>query len=275
MAKVKVSITRSEDPERSILRGIKLIGGIDDLDRPGYQVIIKPGIFDPSRPPYTEVKIAEATATLFHKTKDISFAESDNHLRTGIEALKTVGYDRIIRTGLVNLSSNLTQHKRTRLTLLKQQTFSKILLNTDVLVNLATMKTEKKVGRISIGVNNLFGLIPDRMKSRFHPDLDDVLLELLKIIKPSLTIVDATKVYLGSYPSYKSVDAGLIIAGRDVIAVDAVCCKILGINPSSVRYLSLAAGARKGTMDLNEIDVLGLKLTEARELFLSGEKKPN
>jgi uncharacterized protein (DUF362 family) len=209
---------------------------------------------------------------LFHNTKDISFAESDNPMRTGIDALRRTGYDQTSRVGLMDLSSSLAQVKRGRLRLLKGQEFSKFLLNTDVLVSLPVMKGDPKTGAISIGMKNLFGLIPDRMKAHFHRDLDEVLVELLKIFKPSLTIVDATTPYIGMYPDQKPVSLGLVVAGRDIVAVDTVCCKIMGINPARARHLVLAAKAKKGTIDLDRIDVLGMQLSEARELFLNASR---
>lgn len=163
----------------------------------------------------------------------------------------------------------MTKTKRPRLRLLKEQMFSKILLEANVLVNLPVMKGEPKTGQMSIGVKNLFGLIPERTKPRFHGCLDEVLVELLKIFKPALTIVDATTPCVGSYPDYKQVNLGLVVAGRDVVAVDTVCAKIMGINPQSIRHLSLASEAGIGTVDLDEIEVVGMHLGEAEEAFRS------
>jgi uncharacterized protein (DUF362 family) len=272
MDKAKVSITRFENPERTIISAVRLIGGVADLDRSGFQVIIKPGIFDPGRPLHTDARIAKAVASLFHNTKDISFAESDNPMRTGIEALRITGYNQTSRIGLMDLSSNLSQVKMGRLRLLKEQKFSKFLLNADVLLNIPVMKGDPKTGMVSIGMKNLFGLIPDKMKSHFHRDLDDVLVELLKIFKPSLTIVDATTSWIGMYPDQEPVNLGIIVAGRDVVAVDTVCCKIMGINPARVGHLVRAAKAKKGTIDLDRIEILGMQLAEARELFLDASR---
>jgi uncharacterized protein (DUF362 family) len=269
LARCKVSITQFKNPEQSILRAVKLIGGITDLDQPGKRVILKPGIFDPTAPPITDIRIARAAVALFHSTRDLSFGESDNSVRMGMQALRQAGYDQIGRVGLVDLSNNLANAKRPRLRLLKEQKFSKILLDADVLVDLPVMKGRPKTSDMSVGVKNLFGLIPDKTKSRFHSSLDEVLFELLKMFKPDLTIVDATMPCMGEYPDYIPVRTGLIVAGRDVVAVDAVCAKIMEINPERVKYLSLAAKARIGTIDFNEIDVVGLGLDEAKNTFLS------
>lgn len=271
MAKVKVSIVKFQSPEQSLSRAVNLIGGITDLDRPRNQVIIKPSIYDPARSPHTNLKVAKAVTSLFHRTKDISFAESDNHLRTSLEALKAGGYDQITRVGLVNLSDNLTKMRKSRVKILRNQRFCKILLDTDVLVDFPVLKAESSMGGISIGVKNLFGLIPDKIKSNFHSILDEVLLELLRLFKPNLTVVDATAAYMGSYPNHKPFNIGLIVAGRDVVAVDAVCCMMMGIDPESVKYLSLAARGRIGTIDPKEIEIVGLGLDEIVPAFRAAE----
>jgi uncharacterized protein (DUF362 family) len=272
MEKTKVAIKKSDNLGRSVAAAVRLIGGIPDLDRSGFQVIIKPGIFDPSHPPYTDAKVAKAVASLFHKTKDISFAESGNAIRSGVEALRMAGYNQISRAGLIDLSSSLAKVKGGRLRLLRGQKFSKFLIKADILLSLPVMKGDPKTGTISVGMKNLFGLVPDKTKMHFHRDIDEVLVELLRIFKPSLTIVDATTAYLGPYWDYKPLNLGLIVAGRDVVAVDTVCCKIMGINPWRIKHLVLASKARKGTMNISEIEVLGLQLTEARELFLSAAR---
>ena len=36
--------------------------------------------------------------------------------------------------------------------------------------------------------------------------------------------------------------AGVLVAGSDVAAVDATCCRIMGIDPAKIEYLTLARG---------------------------------
>jgi uncharacterized protein (DUF362 family) len=206
LERLKVSVTRFQNPQQSVLRAVKLIGGITDLDHSGAQVIIKPGIFDSTRPPYTDVKVARAVASLFHLTRDISFAESDNPFRTSMQALTGAGFNQISRVGLIDLSNNLTPTRKTRIKLLRNQKFSKILLKANVLIDMPVMKAEPKTAEISIGVKNLFGFIPEKVKSHFHSNLDEVLVELLKMFEPDLTVVDATTPCIGSNPNYRPID---------------------------------------------------------------------
>jgi len=49
----------------------------------------------------------------------------------------------------------------------------------------------------------------------------------------------------------------LIVAGRDVVSVDAVCARLMDINPDDVEHLTLAALAGLGQNDLEKIEVVG------------------
>ena len=57
-----------------------------------------------------------------------------------------------------------------------------------------------------------------------------------------------------------------------MVAVDAVCARIMGIAPESVKHLYLAAKAKIGKLDRNEIEIVGLQLDEAKDAFSSAAK---
>jgi uncharacterized protein (DUF362 family) len=59
--------------------------------------------------------------------------------------------------------------------------------------------------------------------------------------------------------------AGVLIAGSDMASVDATCCRIMGIDPSRIGYLQIAAG----TEALAEPDVrqLGVSIASVKQAF--------
>ena len=71
-------------------------------------------------------------------------------------------------------------------------------------------------------------------------------------------------------PKGKPKPLGIILAGEDGLAVDAVGCTIIGIDPWDVTHLRLAAERGLGTIDLDEIKVLG----EPIEKIMNPFKKP-
>ncbi|MEM3047153.1 MAG: hypothetical protein QW057_08745, partial [Candidatus Bathyarchaeia archaeon] len=55
----------------------------------------------------------------------------------------------------------------------------------------------------------------------------------------------------------------LCIAGRDPVAVDAVSAKVIGVEPTSLRFLKWAEEKGLGIRDLNKIEVKGISIQEA------------
>ena len=67
-------------------------------------------------------------------------------------------------------------------------------------------------------------------------NLDRGIVELNRIIKPVLTIVDASAVLeravFGKEKEDMRKDIDEIIVGQDVLSVDRYCCELIGINPN-------------------------------------------
>ena len=64
------------------------------------------------------------------------------------------------------------------------------------------------------------------------------------------------------------VNLGLIIAGSDAVAVDAVSAAVAGFDPNEILHVQLAAEAGLGTADLNRIEVRGETIEEIRHPFV-------
>ena len=59
---------------------------------------------------------------------------------------------------------------------------------------------------------------------------------------------------------------GVLVMGSDLAAVDATCCRIMGIDPSRVEYLQRAAD-RLGVIDETRIEQRGEDLAGLRTNF--------
>ncbi|MBA4357547.1 MAG: hypothetical protein C0405_07460, partial [Desulfovibrio sp.] len=63
------------------------------------------------------------------------------------------------------------------------------------------------------------------------------------------------------------VQAGLIVAGTNLPAVDATCCRLMGIEPERVEYLRRAAELGLGAIGREAITVRGVPLEAAGVRF--------
>jgi len=138
----------------------------------------------------------------------------------------------------------------------------------DKIINIPIMKTHFNT-LVTLGMKNLKGCIRSREKRIFHEmNLDRAIVELNRILKPDLTILDATRAMEGMGPGSGSwVDMGLILASKDVVALDTVACYLMGIEAEEVMLLRFAKQATLGETDISKIEVVGEDLDKHKRRF--------
>jgi len=116
-------------------------------------------------------------------------------------------------------------------------------------ITLAKLKTNM-LTKITCCLKNQFGCLPIVEKSIYHSNLDDVIADVNLAIKPDFCIVDGIISMGGAKgPAYGiPIPAGIIVCGKDPVAVDTVCSKIIGFNPFLVGHIRKAASLGVGSM---------------------------
>ncbi|MBS1148999.1 MAG: hypothetical protein H6Q89_697 [Myxococcaceae bacterium] len=138
---------------------------------------------------------------------------------------------------------------------------AKLLMSADVFINIPVGKNHTDAG-VSFGLKNHMGLIKNRRAFHQEHDLHQAVADLGRVIKPHLTVLDATRVLLTNGPAGPG-DVGTpnrIVAGRNVVSVD---CYGLGLarygnqdlTLADVRYLQLAGKAGLGETDVKKLQV--------------------
>jgi uncharacterized protein (DUF362 family) len=122
----------------------------------------------------------------------------------------------------------------------------------DHIINVPVPKTHY-LTRVSIGMKNLKGFIKWSDKPSFHhvgaEGINGSVTELNRLIRPSLTVVDCTAPVHGN--------KNFLLAGTDIVAVDAVTASLMGYNPREIGTIRLGHEAGLGEMNLAKIDILG------------------
>lgn len=116
-------------------------------------------------------------------------------------------------------------------------------------------------------LKNQFGCNPMLNKQQFHSHIDEVIVaENLAVGLPSFCVVDGIVGVGGIWgPSFgHPIHSELIIAGKDEVAVDCVCAKIMGFNPRRIGHIRLAI--RKG-LGSPSYEVVGEKLNDVKQDF--------
>jgi uncharacterized protein (DUF362 family) len=109
-------------------------------------------------------------------------------------------------------------------------------------------------------MKNMFGLAPKPYykgswnKSKLHsPSTHKSTVDVCLYKKPDLSVVDASVALTGMHLAGTEKNIGLILAGFDPVAVDAVGTELLGHNPEKIEYLTLADGLLGS---LNNIEIV-------------------
>ena len=96
-------------------------------------------------------------------------------------------------------------------------------------------------------MKNLFGTVPGAVygwpKNVLHlHGIPHSIVDLVSTIRPHFTIVDAVTAMEGDGPIMGTPHpVGMIAMGRDPVAVDATCARVIGIDPWKLRYLEDAS----------------------------------
>ncbi len=132
-------------------------------------------------------------------------------------------------------------------------------------ITLARLKTNI-ITKITGALKNQFGCLPFVYKSKFHPWIDEVIADINQALRPSLAIVDGLVAHVGvKGPSFGIPSkAGLIVVGKDPVAVDATCARILGFSPSSIGHIRACARRGLGKMRNFRLVLLGFSDEEDR-----------
>jgi uncharacterized protein (DUF362 family) len=135
--------------------------------------------------------------------------------------------------------------------------------NSSFYLSLPKLKTHSMT-TVTLGVKNQFGLVMQKDRIRDHNwMLHRKLADIYALIQPDFTLIDGLyALNHGHYSPEGLADQcverlGVFIGGCDTLAVDAVGADLLGIPPSEVEHLRLAAEDGRGTIDLDKIEVIG------------------
>jgi len=255
----KVAIMRfARKGDLSIDRALKLIGGISDLDTSQRRVTIKVGVFTTKRAHHSSVDVVRAIINAFNKAPKILLAESDNYQGPGSERLqiwKELFADNIIP---FNLSED-TDTRQFRIGGENLQ-LSHALFKPNVFVSTHVLRT---FDRGSI-LKNLFGLVPDRKKARFHKKLPTVLADLYEAIGGiDLAVMDGTNLWHAW--TGPTTPMNIVLVGRDATAVETVGATLAGLDPKKMPVLQEFARRGLGETEMEDIEILGVDFGELKK----------
>ncbi|MFX1565439.1 MAG: DUF362 domain-containing protein [Promethearchaeota archaeon] len=242
-------------------KAIDTIGGLNNLNNPDRKVVVKVGIYNPKTGICSTVKTVTSIIAAFDKAPALLIAESDSRAGPGLKRLEV--WNNCYNERAVPF--NLSQDKETQLIEVagEEIPFSQTLLQPKTLISTHVPRRYEKAGledlmNMGFVIKNLFGLILDTKKHRFHNRLSTALLDMYEAVGGiDLAVLDATHAFLGWKKKRTTVSPDRLIVGRDAFAVEAVGMHMMGFDPLEMPVLQEAQKRKLGEINLKKINIVG------------------
>lgn len=309
----KVQTYDHDAVNKGVMDLINQLGGLNDIVKPGSKVAIKPnltgGVTSGEVPGYPAIESfvthPEVVRALIRMVQvagatDITIVESvyewESYTAWGYEQMaKDMGV-KLVDLNDVKPYDAFVDAPVENSFIYPSLRINKILQDVDVFMSVSKMKNHYNAG-VTHTMKNLYGLVPyrfytlnngDKYRSAFHGLADQtrtrlprVIVDVNRIRPIHFSLIDGIKTAeAGEGPwieTFTPVQPGVIIAGKNPVATDAVATAVMGHDPTAdyptepfIRcdnHMNLAAAAGMGTNKLDEIDVLGVSIEKAKYQF--------
>lgn len=278
---VKVKGRDREQVAAGVRQAVSMAGGLADLIRPDMLVMVKPNLVAP--PPSaqagacTSPPVCQAVADLVGElgARPV-IAESSARGADTEAAFRVMGYEELRRQGYHVV--DLKRDRTVRVTIadgrvLREITTFELVTQADAIISVPVLKTHDQ-GQATLALKNLKGLVTDGEKRRIHLEgMFEGAADLVSHFKPVFAVVDGLIGQEGMGPLMGlPVEMGLILAGRDLVAVDATASRVMGFEAEEVPITKVAAERGLGTLDEKRIEVVGEHLDSVRRRFVRCEE---
>jgi uncharacterized protein (DUF362 family) len=249
-----VSIVKAPAYDQRIYDTMRRLVAEHAGDVRGRKILLKPNLveFEPASSINTHPILVHAALEAFRAlgAASVGIAEGPGHRRNTLDLADAAGYFHTV-PGFEESFTDLNLDDVTRVRPSRQLSrigklyLPNTALRADLLVSMPKMKTHHWVGA-TLSMKNLFGVVPSGIygwpKNVLHwAGIEQSIVDLHNAFPRHMAIVDGIVGMEGNGPIQGTPKAaGVLVAGRDPVAVDATCCRIMGIDPTRVGYLTLA-----------------------------------
>lgn len=129
------------------------------------------------------------------------------------------------------------------------------LVNADKVINVPVAK-HHNLSKFTAAMKNWYGLLGGR-RNRLHQNIHVSIADLATFMRPTLTVMDATRVLLRNGPQGGNIDDAKdmhqVVASLDQVACDAYGTTLIGEKVENVEYLKLGHERGLGNMHWEQV----------------------
>lgn len=291
MDKIKVSIVKTQDPYTGVRQAIERLES-PPLPVRGSRVLVKPNICSPfppeDNPSNTHPDVIGAMVRYLKEEGAQKVFVGDEPVwglssrfcyeKSGVQAVAA-------REGAELISFDDCQ--RVKKTVPQGRVYRTISLpaivdEVDLVVNIPKMKTSA-MALVTLCIKNQLGYVPFRQRKQFHRgvDLSYALVDIAKVVKPDLNLIDAiiASEGMGAHGGTTR-RMGILVASRDMLAADIVGTRLMGFDPLEPVTNQLALKDGLSIKSVDQVEIVGepfenVRANFGRPVFRLVHPKPN
>jgi uncharacterized protein (DUF362 family)/Pyruvate/2-oxoacid:ferredoxin oxidoreductase delta subunit len=273
----------------AVKKSLEQVDGIHKLVGQKKKVLLKLNLLSSSLGPEhavnTHPAVVRALVDFFQKDvgAEVYIGDSCGSVRDGStnKAFKVTQLDKVTEdTGAKWVNFDKDKHiniKKSNGATLPTFRMARTVKDVDLVVSVPKLKTHG-LTMYTGALKNTLGVIPAKGKKDVHIQAPkpaifaQALVDVYEEVVPHLTLIDAIVGMEGNGPNAGNPrKVGLIIAGNNGVALDAVASSIIGYDPLGIPTIRYAQDRGLGTADLNKIDIKGERL---EDVSIPDFKKP-
>jgi len=263
-----LAVARGPSPARITRAAIAELGGMGRFVSRGDIVVVKPNIGWDRTPEYAANTNPEVVAELVRlcygagakRVKVFDNPVSDarrTYRQSGIaDAATAVGAQ------VSYVDDRKFKDMALKGQLLKNWPLYTEIVEADKVINVPIAKVHG-IATLTLGMKNWMGVMGG-WRGRSHQRIDESLVDIARVIRPSLIVLDAVRILVdngpqgGSLADVRRLDT--VIAGTDQVAVDAFGTTLFGMKADALGCVRIGHNAGLGNMNLPRLRIKRLSL---------------
>lgn len=214
--------------------------------------------------------LAEVVRILKERAGDVVVVEADLQRFSADYVYENAGYKKMVEKEggrFVNLSKDRMVDVEMPGAFWKRRKMPSTLVEADHFITFPVLKTHK-LWNLSLGIKNQFGCVPEADRVKYQKYLPEVVYDFNAYLKPSITLFDGHIGLEGDGPiAGIPKKVGVVIAGTNVVASDAVAARVMGFDPLSSGLIRYSHQKGLGPVELENIETKGLKVEDVMVKF--------
>ncbi len=263
----KMSIAEGSSPAKNVQKAVEALGGMSAFVSRGERVLVKPNVGWDRSPSQAATTDPEAVGEIVRMCVEAGAAEvvvSDHpcndpertFLRSGIgKATEEAGGKVLLPAlaGYVNMDIGGEA--------LGEWPVIRPFAEAERVINCPVAKHHSLSGT-TLCMKNWFGILGGR-RGRLHQRIEDSVVELYAFARPTLSILDATRILLRNGPQGGRLSdvavRNTVAAGIDEVALDAFGAHLFGLKPKDVGSIISAEKMGLGVSDFESLNPVRIK----------------